>query len=210
MNNITILRKHDWTKGDALVQDLYMNPAKGCTTEEAEELAEKVLKAWRLDNANCAIPIVKIANGFGFACHKAENIPEDISGNIFVGGTTKEVYGNDKVIIVGSSEAYEHQRFIIAHELGHYLIDYIGSSESKDSGILFSRTYPKQNHQSDEECRADRFAAELLMPSKIFLRQYVRAMEAFDYNKKYVISHLSAYFKTKKSSIQRRIDELII
>lgn len=195
---------------DALVHDLHENPVKDSTTEEAEELARKVLKAWRLDNVNGAVPIVKIANGFGFSCHKAENIPEDISRNIFVGGTTKEAYGNDKVIIVGSSEEYEHQRFIIAHELGHYLIDYIGSPESKDPGMLFSRAYPKQNHQSDEELRADRFAAELLMPSKIFLRQYVRAMEAFDYNKKYAISHLSTYFKTSKSSIRRRIEELII
>ena len=75
--------------------------------------------------------------------------------------------------------------------------------------MLFSKTYPKINHSSDEEIRADRFAAELLMPSELFLRKYIKAMEASDFNKKYIVSYLATFFKTKKSSIIKRIDEVI-
>ena len=53
-----------------------------------------------------------------------------------------------------------------------------GSPEFKNPNLLFSKTYPKINHSSDEEIRADRFAAELLMPSELFLRKYIKAMEA--------------------------------
>lgn len=198
------------TKAEVLVRELSSNPAKKYTIEQTEQLARRVLCDCEFNNIIGATPIVKIANCFGFSCLKAENMPDDISGNIFIGGTTKSVYNTDKVIIVGNNEEYAHQRFIIAHELAHYFIDYIGSTEFKNPNLLFSKTYPKINHSSDEEIRADRFAAEILMPSELFLKKYIKAMEASDFNKKYTISYLATFFKTKKSSVQRRIDEVIL
>lgn len=206
------INKHRWRntmKIDEIINNLKSNPAKNYSIEQTEDLAKQILKDCGFDNVSGATPIIKIANILGFLCLKAENIPEDISGNIFVGGTTKDIYNSDKVIIVGCDEEYEHQRFIIAHELAHYLLDYLGSIESKNPRLLFSKTYPKANHCSDEEIRADRFAAELLMPSKLFLKQYVKAMEASDFNRKYTVSYLATFFKTKISSIERRIDEVI-
>ena len=190
-----------------LVDKLQNNPANMYSINDAEKLAEQVLEIGGYEAG--ATPIIEIAKKFGFSTFSEKNMPEEISGNIFVGGTTKEVYGTDKVIVVGDQEEYAHQRFIIAHELAHYLLDYVGSEDSYNSGILFSRTYPKHNHDSSEELRADRFAAELLMPTKLFYRQYLRAMEASDYNIRYTIAYLSNYFKTKKSSIERRIQEVI-
>ena len=190
-----------------LVDELQREPAVNYGINEAESLAARVLGISKHEVG--ATPIIKIANNIGFATLKQKNMPEDISGNIFVGGTTKDVYNEEKVIVVDEEEEYAHQRFIIAHELGHYLMDYLGSEDSKNPGILFSRAYPKSNHDSAEEIRADRFAAELLMPTKLFCRQYLRAMEASDYNLRYTISYLAKYFKTKKSSIERRIDEVI-
>ena len=210
MNNYKRRSNDMKTKAKNLVNELFDNPAKNYTIEQAENLAKRVLSACEFCNINGAIPIVKISNCYDFSCLKAGNIPNDISGNIFVGGNTESIYNTDKIIIVGSDEEYEHQRFIIAHELAHYFIDYIGSPESQDSNLLFSRTYPKKNHSlNQDEVRADRFAAELLMPSDLFLKIYVKAMEIYDCNRKHVISYLSTFFKTKRSSIERRIDEVI-
>lgn len=203
-------RGNDNMNTETLIKDLSINPAKNYTIEQSEDLARRVLRDCEFNHIIAATPIVKIANCFGFSCLKAENMPDDISGNIFVGGATKSIYKSDKIIIVGYNEEYEHQRFIIAHELAHYLIDYLGSNESKNPNILFTRTYPKKNHHSDEEVRADRFAAELLMPSDIFQEKYFKAMEASDYNRKYTILYLANFFQTKKSSIKRRIDEVIL
>ena len=190
-----------------LVDELQKHPATNYSINEAERLAERVLN---IDGHEAgATPIVKITNNFNFLTFSARNMPEEISGNIFVNGTTKDVYGSDKVIVVSNEEEYAHQRFIIAHELGHYLLDYLGSEKSRNTGKLFSRTYPKCNHDSEEEIRADRFAAELLMPTKLFCKQYIKAMDASNYNLRYTIEYLSNYFKTKKSSVERRIDEVI-
>jgi len=190
-----------------LVERLQNEPAHNYGINEAERLAGQVLEISGHEVG--ATPIVRIANSIGFATLKEKNMPEDISGNIFVGGTTKDIYGVNEVIVVDEDEEYAHQRFIIAHELGHYLMDYLGSEDSQNPGILFSRAYPKSNHDSAEEIRADRFAAELLMPAKLFRRLYARAMDAFDDDLGYTISFLAKYFKTKKSSVERRICEVI-
>lgn len=190
-----------------LVNYLRCNPANNYSIDDAERLARKVLEI--SEHEVGSTPIVRIANNIGFATFKEKNMQKDISGNIFVGGTTKDIYGANEVIVVDENENYAHQRFIIAHELGHYLMDYLGSEDSNYPGRLFSRAYPKYNHDSLEEIRADRFAAELLMPTKLFRRLYSRAMDASDGDLTYTISFLAKYFKTKRSSVKRRIDEVI-
>ena len=195
---------------EELVSQLRENPANLYTVKEAEKLADRVLEQGGYEDVVGATPIVKIAEQFGFTTYKERTLPEDVSGNIYVGGTTRDIYNTDKVIVVGEDEEYFHQRFIIAHELAHYLMDYLGSDKSQNQSILFSRAYPKSNHDSEVEIRADRFAAELLMPAKEFARQYIKAMEAYDYNKRYAMAYLSDFFKTKKSSIERRIEEVIL
>ena len=194
---------------EELVSRLESAPAKKYVVQEAEILADEVLKIYGHVGKSAPTPIIKIAHNFGFATYKATDIPEDISGNIFIGGTTKEDYGADKVIIVGEDEPLPHQRFIVAHELAHYLMDYIGNKEYQRDGASFSRTYPKVNHDSQEEIRADRFAAELLMPKKVFLAEYVKAMKLSDYSKEYTIPYLAQLFNTKESCIQRRIREVL-
>lgn len=129
---------------------------------------------------------------------------DTISGNIFVDGSTRNDYDNDKVIIVGEDEPLAHQRFIIAHELAHYLLDYIGSGDYKKSDYTFSKIYPKVNYNSMEEIRADRFAAELLMPRKVFLAEYLKALKNSNFSKDYVITYLAELFKVKESCVRRR------
>lgn len=201
-------RRKDKMNKNTLILKLEEQPANNYTIAQAENLAREVLKICGYDSLAGAIPINKVANNFGFRCVKA-TVPEHISGNIFVGGTTEEIYKSDKVIVVGNTEDPKHQRFIIAHELAHYLIDYIGSNISKNPNLLFTETYLKINHNDEKEMRADRFAAELLMPSTIFLKQFLKVAEACDYNRDYIITYLSSFFKTKKSSIERRIIEVL-
>lgn len=194
---------------EKLVSRLKAAPAKKYVVQEAEILADEVLEIYGHVGKSAPTPIVRIAHDFGFATYKAKDIPDDISGNIFIGGSTKKDYGTDKVIIVGEDEPLPHQRFIVAHELAHYLMDYIGNEEYQRDGAVFSRTYPKVNHDSQEEIRADRFAAELLMPKRVFLAEYVKAMKKSDYSKEYTIPYLAKLFNTKESCVQRRIREVL-
>lgn len=194
---------------EELVKKLKSYPVAFYTVQEAEALADAVLKEGGFDGLNGPTPIEAVAEGFGISTYKEANMPMNISGNIYVGGTTKEIYGNDKVIIVGENEEYFHQRFVIAHELEHYLTDYLGNPDYWDKPyLLFSMTYPKKDHDSPKETRADRFAAELLMPAPLFLERYIHAMDKSNCNRRYTISYLSNYFEVKKSSVEKRIKEV--
>lgn len=197
------------SKYESIVMSLEDNPANEYNIKQAEELADKVLKAGGYFDIQAPLPIVNVASQFDFSVFKQPKMKKNEAGNIYIGGKTNSVYGTDKVIIVGDQEEYFHQRFIIAHELGHYLMDYINDPKLRDDSQLFSRAYLRSSHDnSDEELRADRFAAELLMPAHIFVPQYIRATEKY-YDRTYTISYLSNFFKTKKSSIEKRIIEVM-
>lgn len=193
---------------EELIQKLKEVSANKYVIREAEELADRLLREGGYFGNVGATPVVTIANKLGFKAFKEDISDENISGNIFVGGTTEEVYGVDKVIVVSSNEEHAHQRFIIAHELGHYLMDYLGGRDHEDENKLFAKTYPKISHDSPEEIRADRFAAELLMPREVFSSQYMKAMIVFDFDNSVVIKKLAAIFAVKESSIRRRIEEI--
>ena len=200
----------DMTCGNyyALVQDLQRTPANNYSIRQAEVLADRVLVEGGHSMVSGVMPIVDIVKQFGFSCFLKSNMDEDTSGNIFVGGTTKQVYGTGKVIVVGDEEEVPHQRFIIAHELAHYLMDYLGSKTAQDCRILFTEKYLKQDHNSQKEIRADRFAAELLMPMNIFTRRYMRLMRITSNDLAYTVTNLSHYFGMKESSIRKRIREV--
>lgn len=194
---------------EKLIEHLRNNPATSYSIQDAETLAYEVLTCGGFDECNGPTPITKITEGFGFEVYEEPDIPEDISGNVYVGGNTAEIYGKDKIIIVGENEKYFHQRFIIAHELEHYLTDYLGNPAYMDKPYkLFSMAYPKQDHESQKETRADRFAAELLTPKKSFLERYAYAMNKSNNSMLYTVSYLSNYFEVKKSSVEKRIKEV--
>ena len=178
---------------EELVRRLEAAPAKNYEVQDAENLADEVLKIYGHIGKSAPTPIVNIARALGFETFKVFNIPDDISGNIFIGGTTRNDYNvnTDKVIVVGDKEILPHQRFIIAHELAHYFMDYIGNPAYADPAVKFSQTYPKENHESKEEIRADRFAAELLMPKRVFLSEYVNALERSDFRLEYTVPYVA-------------------
>ena len=130
---------------EEMISRLEKTPANNYVVKEAENLADEVLKIYGHVGKSAPTPIIKIVQDFGFKACQASNMPKDISGNIFIGGNTKKSYGTDKVIIVGADEPLQHQRFIIAHELAHYLMDYIGTKEQEGDEFTFSRADRYQN-----------------------------------------------------------------
>lgn len=67
---------------------------------------------------------------------------------------------NENLMIVNSSRDFVQQRFHIAHELGHYVLDHQGNLFKS----LFN-VYIIDNKKSPIEQEADIFASELLIPS---------------------------------------------
>ena len=190
-----------------LVSSLQSNSANNYTIKEAEELADTILSIDGYLDIQAPPPIINIAQDFGFFVVSQPITKSNISGNIYIGGTTAQCYPNsNNVIIVSDEEEYFHQRFIIAHELGHYLMNYLNNPEyTNNPGKLFSKPY-YSNKQND--LQADKFAAELLMPQHQFTTQYLFAIEE-SYDRRYAISYLSSFFKVTKSRVERRILEIM-
>lgn len=186
---------------EELIEKLKNTPAKEYTVQEAEKLTDKILEIKGLANKVAPTPIVSIAKDFGFVTYKADNMPDGVIGNIFIGGRTKLDYGTDKVIIVDAYKPYRYQRIIIAYELACYLTEYTYQHNDKD--YVYSHPY---NTGKDKIYKC---AMELLMPRKIFLEQYIEAIKVSDYDKTYTITYLSELFTVPEEYVKRRIIEVL-
>ena len=90
---------------------------------------------------------------------KEVNLPDDISGVL-------DTRADRPIILVQKKHDKKRKRFSLAHELGHFVLN------SSPRGVHLDRnTYFRSNLSSIgtdiEEKKANRFAAELLMPSDI-------------------------------------------
>lgn len=175
--------------------------------EEIEKLAERVLQVSGFDAQGIAIPIVRIVKAFDFRAYK-EDLKKELPGDISINGKTKEIYEHDKIILVKKSDELYHQRFIVAHELAHYLFEFLGSEEY-EKAIEFHDNYHKDDHVTIPEKRANRFAAAILMPEKSFIEQY-KIAKAADLKDLYIIDYLSRFFETPVDSIERRMKEVML
>lgn len=155
-----------------------------------------------------AIPIVKIAKTFDFVTYK-ESLKDNLSGDISINGDTEKEYGNNRVILVNKHDDLFHQRFVVAHELAHYLFDFLGNKKYADLNKRFSDTYYKDMHDTVSEIRANKFAASILMPEDVFIKQYLIAKN-IDKDRMFVIMYLSRFFETTMNSIERRIAEVLL
>lgn len=158
-----------------------------------------------------AQPIIGMSTHFGFLNVKGnfnnlqgENAQyRNASGMIAIDGSLIENYGTDKLIILNPKEKAGHRRFTIAHELGHYLFDF---NEQQD--IVYYDFYRKEEaYINDQEQRASRFAAALLMPKEIFENRYneLKTMNKTLYE---IVNQLAKDFIVSTSAVRRRIEEI--
>lgn len=110
-------------------------------------------------------------------------------------------YDSDKVIAVNNKDNAGHQRFTMAHELAHYLFDFDVSKN-----IIYYNTYNTKENDSNIERRANFFAANLLMPEKIFKKEFQRVVVKS--NLYVTVERLSDLFQVSGEAVRRRINEL--
>lgn len=103
---------------------------------------------------------------------------------------------------INANDSRGHQRFTMAHELGHYIFDYDGKHE-------YANEYNLSEHhvKIPEEQRVNRFAAALLMPKDIFIDKY-KARKTLGYEDVKLCSLLSDEFEVSETAVSKRIVEL--
>lgn len=202
--------KYKWRcngmKKEELLQGLKEKNKKGhdYSLTEIRKIANDILAMTGCYSGRCATPIVKIAKNFDFKAYR-ESLDE--SGDININGETSQKYGYNQVILVNKDDQPFHQRFVVAHELAHYFFDFLGNPKYEDISIQFVDTYKKDKHETPQEKRASTFAAEIMMPKELFIRQYKVARQE-DSNRMFILMYLSRYFETSIDSIERRIVEV--
>jgi len=110
------------------------------------------------------VDLEKIAKNFDIRIVYSE-LENDISGFLYS--------KNEKPIIsVNKNHPTSRKRFTIAHELGHFILNHHGDLFI-DKGRVLYRNTSSQDGIIKEEREANRFAAELLMPEEMLLKELI-------------------------------------
>ena len=134
-------------------------------------------------------------------------MPEEIGGYIVLSGEVANKFGYDKIIVVNEKENYPRQRFSLAHEFAHYLLDEGAKCDIEYSDIYSFSAFESDADKSETEKRMDRFAAELLMPVDIFKNKYT------EFKTQYVLlydicSALADFFAVPPMAVKKRFEEV--
>ena len=122
------------------------------------------------------MPVDEIAESYGIEV-RYEPAEDGLSGALIRKGAQEVVIG------VNSFHHPNRQRFTVAHEIAHYLL-HKGMEMHVDQDFRVNlRDQRSSEAVSWEEIEANRFAAELLMPTE-FITRDTRRYETFDENAK--------------------------
>ena len=171
--------------------------------KDAESLLNKFInnKSNKLNGENNLTDIIKIARIMGFKIFhtQLEKDKRELSGMIGISKKFEEKFGSDKIIILNSIDSDEHMLFTIAHEIAHYIYDYNPNLHKKE----YFNKYKIDEAQTDEEKRANRFAAAFLMPAEKF-NSLFDEKNSLEKN----IKILATEFKVPQTAVEQRIIEL--
>lgn len=126
----------------------------------------------------------------------------------FEGGLLTDRARSTGRILVNNCAPIQRQRFTIAHELGHFLSPW--HEPQSENGFLCTATNMKLNDAKAQkasirmEAEANKFAAEILMPSP-FLRKDLRKLQGVDIEH---ILQLARRYNVSKEACTRRYIEM--
>ena len=148
--------------------------------------------------------IKKMAEQLGFAVRNFYRIPAHIIGIMFLQMDEKMSKMVNAERLIGLNPQYDlpHQRFAIAHELGHYQM-HQEQCMHEDNPVFF-QTKDDEIGIEQEACK---FAAFILMDKNQFSKAY-NALKAKQCEPIEIIRSLSKQFVAPQSSVVRRIKEL--
>lgn len=166
--------------------------------------AQEVLDFFKIKNISSGIPIIEILTKLDFKIFQSDLTADNLSAYIAVDPKFKEIFGSNKITCVNVGDNIGHKRFALAHELAHYIFDF---NEGKE--LCYYDTYSdNENSNSPTEQRANKFAANLLMPEKEFRKKF-KSFQNLQ-SKADIVNALGQYFVVSTTAILKRFGELEI
>ena len=110
------------------------------------------------------VNLEKIVKSLGIQIKRSE-LEDNISGFLYLKNETP-------IICVNKGHSRPRKRFTIAHELGHFILNHHGDLFIDRARVLYRNTV---SHDGiiKEEREANRFAAELLMPEELLVKELI-------------------------------------
>lgn len=182
------------------------------------ELEEIVQNFCSEKGVNMRDDIFKELNKIGFVVHNAK-FKRPLSGMILVNEKANKLngFGSNKIIIYNSEQTLYEIRFILAHELSHYISRKV---ESKGENLLFAaRDHTDRYSDNVDEQEKDYMAAAMLMPRaelkqdvsdylKKTFEQISREDVAHITKDDYFIQALQRKYRVQEALAVRRIEEI--
>ena len=176
---------------------------KGLTQLEKELIEAKANEiTQKYGTTSGDIDVIKIARNMGFLIGEME-LKDEEDGFIVVNENEDSVLGqsSNKLIVVNSDRDALLKYFVIAHELGHYVL-----RDNVNEPIFAHRENKKGKNEKENEI--DFFAACLLMPRERFKKVYESLNVVYEDNENKLLNELSEYFHAPLLSVARRVEEI--
>lgn len=150
------------------------------------------------------VDIVEIVKKYGFKILTAK-MADNTDGFIIVNPGNKMLFHipGEKFIGFNSEKTIQEKRFIIAHELGHYLLHY--QAANKDGEMFAMREHIKGKDNNEQD--VDYFAACVLMPKEEFSKKY-HMLKRKKESRQEIVKELAKIFVVEEESVDRRIEEI--
>ena len=169
-----------------------------------DEITKKVLTEVFGKEIVLPIDIIKIVKKYGFTLVNAR-LDENEDGFIMINKSENNILGfeTNKLIGVNSSKSLPWKRFIIAHELGHYKLEY----EDSNNKLQFAHRDHRKG-KDERENEIDYFSASILMPKEEFINLHEYYLSNPKVNKDLLVDFLATQFQVTKKMVTRRIEEV--
>lgn len=146
-----------------------------------------------------------------------ESLPEKLGIQYRKAYLSHEISGmlegreNTFLITVAANDPHTRQRFTLAHELGHYMLHRKLIGDGLDDDRAYRSTEVGKYHNTligpREETVANRFAANLLMPLELVVKEWnVRKRD----KSPTTVAEMAKLFKVSKRSMDIRLDNSMI
>ena len=154
--------------------------------------ARKIITLYGYSVASIPVRVKEIIIDKGIFINEMD-LPNGISGVL-------DTRGKKPIVLINSTHSEKRQRFSMAHEFGHFLLQTSFSGVHMDKATYFRSNLSAEGTDIDEK-RANRFAAELLIPTNILLVKLQEYSDLIDNDDDLLIQNLANDFKVSTAAL---------
>lgn len=168
---------------------------------------ENIVKVFFEQNdieVNIPVDVFAVASSLGFDVRGAE-FKEPLEGLLLVDENIEKIKGFDsnKIIAYNCQKSIYMKKFIVAHELAHYISEKSKNSDKKI--VLAARDHEGEYSSNTTEQEMDYMAASILMPREDLLKKFGKKND----EKSELINQIASRYNVSSKMAERRIEEVL-